>query len=59
MVACKPQGITAIHVFDIYSENVMRIISYRNNEGSLRVDLSDDFYSAIMTNNTEFYQLIG
>ena len=30
MVACKPQGITAVHVFDIYSENIMRIISYRN-----------------------------
>ena len=57
MIACKPRGITAVNLFDIYTDDKIRIISYRLSGGILRVNISDDFMSAIMTNEKEFYMI--
>ena len=58
-IACKFNGVTSIHFFDINESHDVRTISYMKNVGEIVVKLSDDFMTAIFSNGKENYLLKG
>lgn len=58
-IACKVNGSTAIHFFDINEPSDTRQIIYVRNIGQIIVKISDNFQMAVFSNGIENYILKG
>ena len=58
-IACKHQGITGVHIFDINNEKDVRSISYQSNNGDLFVKISEDLFTVMLSTGFEHYMLKG
>jgi len=58
-IACKLNGSTTIHFFDINEPSDFRSIIYMRNIGKIIVKISDNFQMAVFSNGIENYILKG
>ena len=58
-IACKCNGSTTIHIFDINEPADFRSIIYMRNIGKIIVKISDNFQMAVFSNGVENYILKG